>query len=310
MNTYDWQDVQAAALGQWPEILQAHGIPYRHRRKNGPCPLCGGDDRSHWRDVSGRALLYCRQCETHWGDQVLLELCFGGDFGRMCNELGHWLHCQPAERKSAVKSRAKIAKTSNADSREIQRKLDAAAKVQTGIVPWHPAMDGYQHGKQCWVADGIDAALYPLSINGETLDWLAFDGEQQYLMSGDMQPCIGAAYALKPEGAIKDNVIIAPRITDALYLAWISNYQNLVLCCDTLQNLPHVADLIPDRYQIIAAVPNDLDSLDALQTLPYDFMMPADEGRGFCEQGYRYKPTKIYANQEAGRLFYDRLDKE
>lgn len=310
MKTYDWKDVQTAAVGQWPEILQAHGIPYRHRRKNGPCPRCGGDDRAHWRDSGGRALLYCRQCGTHWGDQILQELCFGGDFARMCNELGHWLHCQPAERKQAVKSRAKIAKAGNADLAEIKRKQEAAAKVQAEEVPYHGAMVGYQHAKSCFVADGVEAALYPMMINGEVLDWLAFDGDQQYLLSGDLQPCKGAAYALKPEGQIKDKVIIAPRITDAIYLAWLSNYENLVLCCDTLDNLQHVAKLIPDRYQIIAAVPNELDSLDALQTLPYDFMMPDEIGRGFCERDYRFKPAKIHQNQEAGPMFYDRLDKE
>lgn len=53
-------------LGLWPEFFANIGIDVGVMRgqnsKNGPCPLCGGYDRAHWRDVDGRLSLYCRVC--------------------------------------------------------------------------------------------------------------------------------------------------------------------------------------------------------------------------------------------------------
>lgn len=59
-------EVAPKMLGLWPEFFANIGIDVGVMRgqnsKNGPCPLCGGDDRAHWRDVDGRLSLYCRSC--------------------------------------------------------------------------------------------------------------------------------------------------------------------------------------------------------------------------------------------------------
>lgn len=59
-------EISPKMLGLWPEFFANIGIDVGvmrgHNSKNGPCPLCGGDDRSHWRDVDGRLSLYCRVC--------------------------------------------------------------------------------------------------------------------------------------------------------------------------------------------------------------------------------------------------------
>ncbi|MGL5395509.1 MAG: primase-helicase zinc-binding domain-containing protein [Shewanella sp.] len=59
-------EVAPKMLGLWPEFFANIGIDVGVMRgqnsKNGPCPLCGGEDRSHWRDVDGRLSLYCRSC--------------------------------------------------------------------------------------------------------------------------------------------------------------------------------------------------------------------------------------------------------
>lgn len=59
-------EIAPKMLGLWPEFFANIGIDVGVMRgqnsKNGPCPLCGGDDRAHWRDVDGRMSLYCRSC--------------------------------------------------------------------------------------------------------------------------------------------------------------------------------------------------------------------------------------------------------
>lgn len=57
----DWRDIERSAAGRWFEILEAFGVATRKLNKNGPCPICGGNDRAHYFEREGRTLLYCRQ---------------------------------------------------------------------------------------------------------------------------------------------------------------------------------------------------------------------------------------------------------
>ena len=54
MKTYrpDLSDIRAAALGRWPQIHAALGIPAHllDKRKHQPCPGCGGQDRYRYTD--------------------------------------------------------------------------------------------------------------------------------------------------------------------------------------------------------------------------------------------------------------------
>lgn len=151
MKNYDFEDIKTAALGQWPEILSAFGIPFRAKEKNGPCPLCGGTDRAHYKQVQGKVMLYCRHCETHWGDQLLLELNFGGDFSRMCQELGDYLHCQPSERREQVRTQAKIAEATGGDLKAAQDAIDKAAIITAMVSksPTHTYLMRYGIGADC-----------------------------------------------------------------------------------------------------------------------------------------------------------------
>ena len=58
--------VEPKLRGMWQEFFESVGISVGAIKgvnsKNGPCPLCGGDDRAHYRDVDGRLSLYCRSC--------------------------------------------------------------------------------------------------------------------------------------------------------------------------------------------------------------------------------------------------------
>lgn len=114
---YQWEDVCRRASGLWPDILSAYGIPFAHKQKNLPCPVCGGNDRAHYKHQDGKVLLHCRQAIGHepnmWGDELLLELAFGGDFASMATELGRYVGAQPEERKKEVRRKAVIAEASS-----------------------------------------------------------------------------------------------------------------------------------------------------------------------------------------------------
>jgi putative DNA primase/helicase len=67
--------VREIALGRWPGILAAIGVPERALNgKHGPCPMCGGRDRFRFDDKDGRGTFYCSHCGA--GDGVALVMAF------------------------------------------------------------------------------------------------------------------------------------------------------------------------------------------------------------------------------------------
>ena len=55
--------VKQRAHGRWTEILASLGVDERIlKRRNLPCPLCGGTDRFQYTDKFGEGNYHCRSC--------------------------------------------------------------------------------------------------------------------------------------------------------------------------------------------------------------------------------------------------------
>lgn len=116
MGMIDYKDFSHELTGHWEEILMQYGIEVPQMRginsKNGECPLCGGDDRAHWRDVSGRLCLYCRNCAAdsmHPPESVIMEYA-GISFGELVKDLADYVNHVPIERVKAVQKRVRAPK--------------------------------------------------------------------------------------------------------------------------------------------------------------------------------------------------------
>jgi putative DNA primase/helicase len=69
--------LQERARGRWHGILPAIGISENFlKRKNGPCPMCGGKDRWRFTDIDGKGTWYCNNC--HGGNGIALVMKFTG----------------------------------------------------------------------------------------------------------------------------------------------------------------------------------------------------------------------------------------
>ena len=67
--------LQERARGRWQGILPAIGISENFlKRKNGPCPMCGGKDRWRFTDIDGKGTWYCNNC--HGGNGIALVMKF------------------------------------------------------------------------------------------------------------------------------------------------------------------------------------------------------------------------------------------
>ncbi|MES2959912.1 MAG: toprim domain-containing protein [Pseudomonadota bacterium] len=73
-------EVKRLAHGRWTEILQRLGVDERIlKRRNLPCPLCGGKDRFQYTDKFGEGNYHCRHCGPGGGFK-LLQAALGLDF--------------------------------------------------------------------------------------------------------------------------------------------------------------------------------------------------------------------------------------
>jgi putative DNA primase/helicase len=62
---------------RWHGILPAIGISEKFlKRKNGPCPMCGGKDRYRFTDIDGKGTWWCNNC--HGGNGIALVMKFTG----------------------------------------------------------------------------------------------------------------------------------------------------------------------------------------------------------------------------------------
>jgi putative DNA primase/helicase len=69
--------LQERARGRWHGILPAIGISAKFlKRKNGPCPMCGGKDRWRFTDIDGKGTFYCNNCKG--GNGIALVMKFAG----------------------------------------------------------------------------------------------------------------------------------------------------------------------------------------------------------------------------------------
>ncbi|QND83414.1 Toprim domain-containing protein [Chromobacterium vaccinii] len=73
-------ELRRQTVGRWPDILTALGISAEvlARRRNQPCPACGGTDRFQWID-KGSGRFVCRGIDNQGGDGFAL--------------VQHWLGC-------------------------------------------------------------------------------------------------------------------------------------------------------------------------------------------------------------------------
>jgi putative DNA primase/helicase len=92
------------ARGRWHGILPALGIDRRFlKKKNGPCPMCGGKDRWRFTDINGKGTWWCNNC--HGGNGVALVMQFTGlPFREAAERIERVIGEAPREEKRAERS--------------------------------------------------------------------------------------------------------------------------------------------------------------------------------------------------------------
>ena len=188
--------VKQRAHGQWTAILGSLGVDERIlKRRNLPCPLCGGTDRFQYTDKFGEGNYHCRSCGPGGGFK-LLQAVQGIDFNTALRDVERCLGMMPvmapvrsnepsAERMKKLAQRIWSEAKPVTAGDEVDRYLasrSVALPVYPKVLRFHPALGYYQKD-----ADGKShkVAEYPAMlacIQGE--DGHAITLHRTYLQDG------------------------------------------------------------------------------------------------------------------------------
>jgi putative DNA primase/helicase len=150
--------IKQRAHGRWTEILASLGVDERIlKRRNLPCPLCGGTDRFQYTDKFGEGNYHCRQCGPGGGFK-LLQAAMGVDFNTALRDVERCLgmmqvtvpsrSCEPsAERMKKLAQRIWNEARSVTVGDEVDRYLSGrglALPVYPKVLRFHPALGYYQ----------------------------------------------------------------------------------------------------------------------------------------------------------------------
>ena len=115
----DYKDVMPLLNGLWVDILSMYGIDTGSFKglntSNAPCPLCGGNDRAHWREQNGRVALFCRTCtgdSMKSPEDVIMEST-GMSFNELVGNLADFVNHVPVESIKKAKLKARTAPSRN-----------------------------------------------------------------------------------------------------------------------------------------------------------------------------------------------------
>jgi len=162
--------VKQRAHGRWTEILATLGVDERIlKRRNLPCPLCGGTDRFQYTDKFGEGNYHCRSCGPGGGFK-LLQAVLGIDFNTALRDVERCLGMMPvmvpvranepsAERMQKLAQRIWSEAKPVTAGDEVDRYLTSrgvALPVYPKVLRFHPALGYYQKdadGKSHMVAE-------------------------------------------------------------------------------------------------------------------------------------------------------------
>ena len=162
--------VKQSAHGRWTEILASLGVDENIlKRRNRPCPLCGGTDRFQYTDKFGEGNYHCRQCGPGGGFK-LLQAVLGVDFNTALREVESSLGMIPtvapirsgepsAERMKKLAQRLWNEAQPVTVGDDVDRYLNnrgLALPAYPKVLRFHPALGYYQKdaaGKSRKVAD-------------------------------------------------------------------------------------------------------------------------------------------------------------
>ena len=184
-------------LGNWRPILESYGMKLGHPRREGPCPVCGGNTRFRFDDRDGRGNWYCSHCEPHSGGGLRL---LSNYLNKSIMDTAKELVGDDKFKTIAPKRVHVIDHDAAREAGIAQAKKGAALLISKAVKASHDYMtnkglsgEWLVNGEAMYGKDGVipahDLLLVPVYKNGELVNVqkIAKDGVKRPLFGGDMQ---------------------------------------------------------------------------------------------------------------------------
>lgn len=288
MAGIDYKDVSQAATNLWDAILPAMGVELRKLNRNGPCVLCGGNDRAHFFERQGRIMNYCRHGCGNSGDgncvsspEFLLMEVNHWTFPQMVNAVADFLNVTPREQLdqyrvvAATKVAAKVSYPSDHAENPEQAKT-LLAKCKDEETHMHLLKNNTApHDTVKTLKGNLIVELYNLAGELVNLAAIQADGSIKYSAGGISY---GAVATIEPVGEHDGSVILAMDYAEAWRLWWSRKGRSRIVCAMEKSNFDFIAYKM---RSIFTAVSCDEDDREFMLDLGHDFIGgPKDILRG------------------------------
>ncbi|AUS01768.1 hypothetical protein NVP1291O_54 [Vibrio phage 1.291.O._10N.286.55.F6] len=267
-NFYDKDEVIRNAEGFWVEIIQSlTSIDPKifNRKKEHPCPLCGGKTRFRYTGKTG-APFFCNVCGAKDGLNFYIAYT-GCDFATALMDVGNFLNMIPTEKREAINKQHII--TSNLpDYYEYDTKLYEFMKEisEVRLSPWQ-RVNGLN---MLDILSSGDNALIPLlDTNQKACDFVMIDVNNNWQTTGGNR-CVPSGFYSTFGDRVGKRTYICVEPANSAHASVYMNCQ--VVCCYETENIEAVANNFEGKVIVVVAGMDDVEQSDVckLSQLTYN----------------------------------------
>ena len=267
-NFYDKDEVIRNAEGFWVEIIQSlTSIDPKifNRKKEHPCPLCGGKTRFRYTGKTG-APFFCNVCGAKDGLNFYIAYT-GCDFATALMDVGNFLNMIPTEKREAINKQHII--TSNLpdyyeyDTNQYEE-LKSMAEVK--LSPWQ-RVNGLNILD---ILSSGDNALIPLlDTNQNACDFVMIDVDGDWKPTGGNK-CVPRGFYSTFGDRVGKRTYICVEPANSAHTSVYMDCQ--VVCCYETENIEAVANNFDSEVMVVVAGMDDVEQSDVckLSQLTYN----------------------------------------
>ncbi|AUR84065.1 CHC2-type zinc finger protein [Vibrio phage 1.047.O._10N.286.55.F2] len=257
-NFYDKEEVIRNAKGFWVEIIQSlTSIDPKifNRKKEHPCPLCGGKTRFRYTGKTG-APFFCNVCGAKDGLNFYIAYT-GCDFPTALTDVGNFLNMIPTEKREAINKQHII--TSNLPDYyeyDTNQYEDLKSMAEVKLSPWQ-RVNGL--GLLDILAHGENALIPLLDTNQNACDFVMIDVNNNWQTTGGNR-CVPSGFYSTFGDRVGKRTYICVEPANSAHASVCMDCQ--VVCCYETENIEAVANNFDGEVMVVVAGMDDVEQSD------------------------------------------------
>ena len=267
---HQWQNVEAAARGNWKSILSAMaGLSERElSNRHQPCPMCGGVDRYRFDDKDGTGSYICGQCGAGSGMNLLMGVS-NMDFNTAVNAVGEFLRLDAYDQPVARSTPPPPATTRKTNYTNPTKAQSWLAKTEHYPISALTARHFFAPNNLLVTETGT--IIVPIESNKTVVNAAAIAEDGRIAFAAGHFTYGGFSWCGNNSGK---SVFICANWIESWVTATATNCR--VACCWNAANFEDVATALKREYEYVyLALNNDFDELASAEYANLKCIIPA-----------------------------------